>query len=856
VIKPLQSFQVRPSLPQSLRALEQLAHNLRWSWDHETISLFRRLDRDLWERTGHNPVLMLGTVSQRRLAELATDEAFLAHLWRVERRLDDYLSRTAPWYTKAGERRDGPLVAYFSMEFGLTECLPIYSGGLGILAGDHLKSASELGVPLVGVGLLYQKGYFRQYLNPDGWQQERYPVNDFYNQPVQPFVDQAGKEIRIEVDIAGRTALVQLWRAQVGRTTLVLLDTNIADNPRDMQDITDELYGGDMELRLQQEIVLGIGGMRALDRLGMRSHVYHMNEGHSAFVGLERIRLAIKERGLSFDQALEVVVASTVFTTHTPVPAGIDVFQTALLERYLARMWRELGVTRDQFLALGRLTQDPAEPFNMAVLAIHTAGFVNGVSRLHGEVSRGMWQRAWPGVPESEVPIAHITNGVHAGTWISKEMQELYARYLGPEWSEEPGDTEVWRGVNQIPAEELWRTHERRRERLVAFARRRLAEQLERRGAARSDVARAEEVLDPEALTIGFARRFATYKRATLLLRDPERLARILTSTERPVQIIFAGKAHPRDDAGKSMIRDIVRIAAGADLRSRLVFLEDYDFVTARYLVQGCDVWLNTPRRPREASGTSGMKAAFNGVLNLSIPDGWWDEAYSPRTGWAIGRGESYAEPESQDRVESGALYELLEREVVPLFFQRGRDGLPRGWIELMKSSMEQLCPRFNSNRMVHQYVTDAYLPASARRTQLEADDHRRARELAAWRHRVADAWPAVRVTRVEAEVPDPLATGQPFEVRAWVSPGGLAPDDLAVQVYVGPLDDNQAIVDADVIAMTHDARSAGDEHVFTASVARAASGMQGFAVRVMPRHQDQVNPFDAGAVVWSQGSS
>ncbi|MFH1175813.1 MAG: alpha-glucan family phosphorylase, partial [Acidobacteriota bacterium] len=634
-MRPIRTFQVRPCLPERLQRLEELAYNLRWSWDHETIALFRRLDRELWETTEHNPVLMLQTVAQQRLEELAADEAFLAHLDRVWTDLADYMGGVGAWYRKAYGPAERPLVAYFSMEFGLTECLPIYSGGLGILAGDHLKSASELGVPLVGVGLLYQKGYFRQYLSPEGWQQERYPINDFYSMPVRLIRDQQGQPVVIALDLAGRRAAVQLWRAQVGRVTLVLLDTNVPENPRDFQDLTDELYGGDDEVRIKQEILLGIGGMRALDALGLRARVYHMNEGHSAFVGVERLRRLMKEEGLSLNEAGEIVLATTVFTTHTSVPAGIDVFSPELVARYLGSYLQELGANREVLLDQGRLHPgNRSEPLNMAVTALRLASFVNGVSRLHATVSRTMWRDVWPGVPADELPITHVTNGVHPGSWISEDMRSLYDRYLGPRWAEEPGDTRVWQAVHQIPAEELWRTHERRRERLVAFARRRLVAQLRRRGAGQAELAQAEEVLDPEALTIGFGRRFATYKRATLLLRDPDRLARILNQSGRPVQVIFAGKAHPRDGEGKALIRQIVQLAERPELRHRIVFIEDYDTIVARYLVQGCDVWLNTPRRPREASGTSGMKAAFNGVLNLSIKDGWWDEAYSHDAVW------------------------------------------------------------------------------------------------------------------------------------------------------------------------------------------------------------------------------
>jgi starch phosphorylase len=852
-MRPVKSYHVRPALPDRLQALEEVAYNLRWSWDHESIALFRRLDRDLWERTGHNPMLMLGSIAQARLEELSGDEAFLAHLDRVHDDLGEYLSGSATWFAKRFGRADQPLAAYFSMEFGLTECLPIYSGGLGMLAGDHLKSASELGVPLVGVGLLYQKGYFRQYLSPEGWQQERYPINDFFTLPVRPFVDAQGREVRVPLAIGGREAQLRPWRVQVGRVTLVLLDTNLPENPRDIQDVTDELYGGDVELRIRQEVVLGIGGMRALDAVGLRARVYHMNEGHSAFVAIERLGRLMRERKLSLPEAWEIVAASTVFTTHTPVPAGIDVFTPELVERYLGGYLQELGAGRDALLSQGRVhPDDQNEPLNMAVTALRVSGYVNGVSRLHGRVARSMWRDVWPALPVEELPISHVTNGVHPGSWISYDMRTLYDRYLGPTWTEEPGDTRVWQNVEQIPAEELWRTHERRRERLVAYARRRLVDQLRARSAGQAELAQAAEALDPEALTIGFARRFATYKRATMLLRDPDRLARLLDGPDRPVQIIFAGKAHPRDDAGKAFIRDIVQLARRPEFRRRIVFIEDYDMVVARYLVQGCDVWLNTPRRPREASGTSGMKAAFNGVLNLSILDGWWDEAYQPGLGWAIGSGEEYADQEYQDRIEAGSLYELLERDVVPLFYDCSGDGLPRGWIAMMKRSMQALCPVFNTNRMVQQYVETAYLPAREQRLRLEDAACKRARALARWRGKVRKAWPSVRILAVDADRTEGLRVGESVTVTARIAAERLAPGDLCVQIYAGRLDDHQEIGGAAILPMRLRETAADGTLVFTGEIACAESGLRGFTVRIVPCHEDLVRPHDTGLITWA----
>ena len=844
-------FTVAPSLPDELACLRDLAYNLRWSWDPETRELFRRLDRDLWEECYHNPVLMLGKIAQDRLRAAAQDDGFMAHLDRVCRGLDDYLHRET-WFQRAYGRADKPRIAYFAAEFGLTESLPIYSGGLGVLSGDHLKSASELGLPLVGVGLLYQKGYFRQYLNADGWQQESYPINDFYTLPLTLVRDAQNRPITVTVDMPGRTVTIQVWRVRVGRVELYLLDTNVPDNAPEDQDITDELYGGDTEMRIKQEIVLGIGGVRALEAIGLRPAVCHMNEGHSAFLGLERIRQLVRRHDLSFEQAREAAAAGTIFTTHTPVPAGIDIFGPDLMETYFGQYYPALGLNRDQFLALGRENpHDPSQGFNMAVLAIRLAGRVNGVSRLHGQVARRMWQNLWPGVPLDEVPIEHITNGIHPPSWISQDMAGLYDRYLGPRWLTRPADQSVWERVEHIPDEELWRTHERRRERLVAFARRRLRMQLQRRGLSPTQVAQAAEVLNPDALTIGFGRRVATYKRATLLFHDPERLARLLSDPDRPVQIIFAGKAHPHDQGGKEFIRQIIHFARQPQFRNHIVFIEDYDMNVARYILQGVDVWLNTPRRPREASGTSGMKAVFNGAINLSILDGWWAEAYTPDVGWAIGHGEEYDDLAYQDAVESALLYDLLEKTVVPLFYRRGRDGLPRGWIAMMKTSMRTLGPRFNTNRMVHEYTKRLYLPAAESFWHLMENEGDHARALAAWKRRIYQNWPAVKIEQIETDA-EAFQVGDMVHVTARVYLGDLTPQDVSVQVYHGRMDERGDIPQGKATAM----QAQGDEqegwYTYVGALSCRDSGRFGLTVRILPRHKDLVNPFELGLIHWA----
>ncbi len=854
-MRPSHTFRVTPSLPKELERLRELAWNLWWSWNHEAIELFRRLDRDLWESTGHNPVLILGSIRQERLQQVSEDDGFMAHCDRVHQKFRRYLNDKATWYQKA-QGNDDSRIAYFSAEFGLTESLGIYAGGLGILAGDHLKSASDLGLPLVGVGLLYQQGYFRQYLNPDGWQQELYPDNDFYNLPVSLEQQLSGAPLTVEVGYPGRTVIAQIWRADVGRVPLYLLDTNIASNRLEDRDITDQLYGGDNELRIQQEMLLGIGGIRALDALGLRPTVCHMNEGHSSFLALERIRQLMEESHLSFAEAREAATGGHVFTTHTPVSAGIDWFHPDLVDKYFQSYYQRLGLSRHEFLGLGRMNADDRDGyFCMAILAMRLANRVNGVSKLHAKVSREMWQEVWPQVPTNEVPIVDITNGIHSRSWISHDMAELYDRYLGPRWIERPADQSVWQRASRIPDEELWRTHERRRERLVAFSRRRLRSQLAKRGSSPAQVRLADEVLDPEALTIGFARRFATYKRAALLLRDVDRLARIVGNRERPVQVIFAGKAHPRDNPGKELIRQIIHHARRPEFRNRIVFIEDYDMTIARYLVQGVDVWLNTPRRPHEASGTSGMKATANGAPNLSVLDGWWDEGYTPETGWAIGHGEEYDEEQFdyQDRVESNAIYELLEGEIVPLFYQRGRDGLPRRWIAKMKAALREHAGVFNTNRMVRDYAEKCYFPSADRDLELRADDMVRAKDLAAWKGNLSRQWPQIAVEELTADGPEDqeLRVGDHLEVQARVNLGSLKPSDVTVELYYGRLNAEGLIEEGRSIPMLV-AQSKGDgQHIFSGALSCTTSGRHGYALRIVPHHEDLGSPFEMGLILW-----
>lgn len=849
---PAHKYTVIPRMPDRLKELLRIGMNLWWTWDPEAIDLFRRLDpkRLLWERCYANPIRMLGLVSQERLGELTTDEGFLAHLERVGAKLSSYMERPT-WFAQA-HAGSGLRVAYFCAEFGIVEGLRLYSGGLGILAGDHLKSASDLGIPMVAVGLLYRRGYFRQYLNADGWQQEQYPEADYYTLPLTLEQRPDGSPMAVEVEFPGRKVQAQVWRAQVGRVPLYLLDTDLESNRPEDRAITGYLYGGDRDLRVRQEILLGVGGVRALEALGVEPTVCHINEGHPAFLCLERIRRVMVQHGVSVAVAREMVTASNIFTTHTSVAAGIDVFAPELMERYFAPYYAQLGLSREAFLGLGRQNPaDPNEPFSMAVLAIRLSGATNGVSALHGRVARRMWSGLWPGVPVEDLPITSITNGVHVRGWLSHDMAGLFDAYLGPRWISHPADHSVWERVEQIPEAELWRTHERRRERLVAFARRRLRVQLEQRGAPPAEQELAEEVLDPKALTIGFARRFATYKRATLLFRDPERLARILGDPQRPVQIIYAGKAHPADQEGKDFIRQVVHFARRPEFRQRIVFLEDYDIKVGRYLYQGVDVWLNTPRRPLEASGTSGMKATANGAINMSVLDGWWDEAYDGTNGWVIGRGEEYEDAGYHDQVESQAIFQMLEGEVVPMFYTRGRDGLPREWIRRMKSAMRTLSPVFSAYRMVKEYTERLYVPAGQRWHSLGANGLERARALATWKERVRTHWRAAAVRSVEADMVAPLEVGTTRPVRAEVGLGSLSPEDVTVALYAGPLTGEGEIISATVSEMKVEGSPRAGVYLYSGTVQGQTTGLHGFRVRILPAHEDLGNPLAMNCITW-----
>ncbi len=844
-MKALRSFTVRARLPAELAPLQELAFNLRWSWDERTRDLFRWVDPQQWEDSSHDPVRLLGLASQERLQQLVADAAFRGFLDEIHADLRRYMD--APRWFQNRPASALRAIAYFSPEFGIAEALPQYSGGLGVLAGDHLKAASGLGFPLTGVGLMYRYGYFRQVLNADGWQEERYPQLDPHAMALT-LVDGSS----VHVDLAGEVLRAQIWQAKVGRVKLYLLDADVDENSADLRAVTDRLYGGGTEHRLRQELLLGIGGVRALDAVGEETQVFHTNEGHAGFLGLERIRRLISDEGLTFHEAIEAVRSGTIFTTHTPVPAGIDRFPRELMERYFKGWAGECDISIDQLMELGHFPDEPPDaPFNMAVMGLRLAGLSNGVSLLHGRTSRKMFQALWPAVSAEEAPIGSVTNGVHSQTWVSAEMNDLLTRRILPAWDE--ASSEEWARILDARDDELWRVREQGREALVATVRQRLKRSLTERGVSESDAAWADEILDQRALTIGFARRFAAYKRATLLLSQPERLRALLLSPDRPVQLVFAGKAHPADEVGKQMIRDIVQFCRDPAVRHRIAFVADYDIAVARLFYQGCDVWLNTPRRPMEASGTSGEKAALSGALNCSILDGWWDEMFDGTNGWAISSAESYEDLGHRDQVEADSLFEILERQIVPLFYDRFEGRVPRRWVGRIKHSLFTLGPQVQASRMVKDYVAAMYEPVAARADAMIESGYGRARELTAWKRRVVSAWPSVAVKWVDTEpskVTDLRATRH---VEVVVALGSLSSDDVSVQLLHGPVGPSDELVDTAVIPLGLVGRAEGPgQFRYAGSFVCERAGRYGIAVRVVPAHVDLAVPAEMGCVAWA----
>ncbi len=839
-MKNFQTYQVHPNIPPNLAFLEILSRNMWWCWKKDAIELFRRIDPPRWVESGRNPIAFLAKIPQMRFEQLAQDDGYLAHLDRVRETYQSWV--LGPANDNKLRFKPGETIAYFSMEFGLHESLPLFAGGLGILAGDHLKAASNLALPLIGIGLMYGEGYFRQYLDQEGWQQEEYPQTNIYNLSVERIQDSAGNDLTISFQGPDGPIHAIVWKIPVGRIPLYLLDTNVAENTPAAREITARLYVGDNKVRLAQEMLLGIGGMQALAAMEIKASVLHMNEGHSAFASLQRLAQIMVDYKVDLKTALEIIPRTTVFTTHTPVAAGHDEFAVDLVKPYLKPLENKLNVSVDEILSWGQPEGSNADaPLSMFILALHMSAYCNGVSRLHGAVARRMWSFVWPLRPEEEVPISYVTNGIHVPTFVSQELAYLFDRYLGPEWYLSSRKSENIDRIDEIYDEELWRGHEMNRSRLVRTCREQLVKQYERRNAPRNVLEAVEAALDQDTLTIAFARRFATYKRANLLLQDEKRLESIINNEKFPVQFIFAGKAHPKDNEGKELIKKIFRFASKPEVRDRFVFLEDYDMHLARHLLQGADVWLNTPRRPYEACGTSGMKAATNGVLNVSTLDGWWCEGYSKDRGWRIGNGEEYQDHSYQDAVESQALYNVLENEVIPCFYDRRNGDLPGCWLKRMKNSMKMAMESFCSLRMVSDYEKRYYLPAAERWELLLANEAAEARKLAAQLKRLRTHWKKIQIKAPVRQSPETYRVGDSFQVTSEINLAELAPDEVDVELYYGSLKSLDELSTSHVEPMSVLEERGDGFYLYGCTLKCEVAGRFGFTVRVSPNGDERI---------------
>ncbi|MFZ2631199.1 MAG: alpha-glucan family phosphorylase [Desulfosalsimonadaceae bacterium] len=844
----IQTFQVYPKVPEPLAFAEKLVRNMWWSWNLDAIELIRRIDPRLWTQSGRNPIHFFSLIPQKQLESIAGDDGFMAHLHRVQAAFEKEVEMP-PNLIKEESGINGT-VAYFSMEYGIHESLPLFAGGLGMLAGDHLKAASDRGTPLVAVGLLYRKGYFHQFMDQNGWQQEHYPETDLYQLPVERALDVNGRNLFITVQGPDGDIHAQVFKIMVGRVPLFLIDSNVRTNSPEKRDITSRLYVADAKNRLAQEILLGIGGMRALETMGIHPAVCHLNEGHCSFVGIERAAHMMQKHNLDLKTTLEVIPRTTVFTTHTPVAAGHDEFPVDLVKPYLQPFVDKFQIPLDEIISLGQ--NHPNEPFSMFALGLRMSQYCNGVSELHGKVARGMWSHLWPGRSKDETPIGHITNGVHVPSWVSIENSMLFERYISPNWS-----LKTWRQpeiidrIDDIYDEELWRAHEMCRVRLVRTCRNLMVQQYGRRNAPKSIMEGAATVLDHEALTIGFARRFATYKRAYLLLRDPARLEAILTSKEFPVQIIIAGKAHPRDNDGKEVIRKLIEFAQKSSIRQRFIFLEDYDPYIARHLVQGCDVWLNTPRRPYEACGTSGIKAAANGVLNLSVLDGWWCEGYTEETGWRIGNGEEYTDYEYQDDVESQALYNVLENDVIPCFYNRKLNDTPIAWLKMMKASIKMALQQFCAHRMVGKYVESSYIPASHQFHELLAEGGNSARQLLALHERLKTQWKMIKIDHPVRDAEGPFRTSDQMNVSASVFLGNIRPEEVTVELCCGRVKAVDELEVLNVRRMDLVEEQGGGRYKYGTTVLCETAGRFGLTTRVVPSGDNHLK-YTPGLITWA----
>ncbi len=856
-MEPIHTYNVVPKLPAALEPLRELALNLWWTWEPDARALFHRMDEALWHRTNHNPLRMLQLSRQARLEELAEDDDFLRQMGRVVAKLQAYLSSETTWWKTKPNKRLGGTVAYFSAEFGFHESFPNYSGGLGILSGDHCKSASDLDIPFVAVTLLYRHGYFRQQINKEGWQESLQLNQNFTHLPVQEVKDASGAPIYVSVQLVDRWVRVKVWKLAIGRINLYLLDTNVPENSAEDREITAQLYGGDHEMRIKQEIVLGIGGVHALSAIGIKPAVHHLNEGHAAFISLELVRRRVQEEKLDFYSAVQATAAGNIFTTHTPVPAGNDAFPLPLMRKYFGEYPASVGIDFETFASFGQTRKDPHEPFSMTILALRCSRHANGVSALHGHVSQGLWKDVWAGVPKDEVPITSVTNGIHTKTWMAPDFIGIYDTYL-PGWEENLTNKDFWRKVQDIPDDVLWDTHQKQKARTVEVIRERVRAQRHRLGESPEKLRSASRLLNPEVLTIGFARRFATYKRATLLFSDPARLHRLMSNPERPVQFVFAGKSHPKDEPGKRFIQEVYKYTRMPEFEGRIVFIEDYDHYIGRRLYQGVDLWLNNPRRPLEASGTSGMKLPPSGGLNLSVLDGWWCEAHNGKNGWAIGAEipESTEAPAEkfEDEVDVASLFHILEAQILPLYYAKPDGRLPLAWINLMRESIRTIVPVFNTHRMVSEYTERLYEPAAVAHAALSANGCKNAVALSKWKVNIRRDWPHVSVSDVVVRNGSgaSVTVGDALEVSAQVTLGPLAPEFVRVQAYYGENSSGTIEHPTTVELKQGEKRGDGNYH-FTGSIPAKESGSYGLSVRVIPTHPHLTQAHELRLIAWAK---
>ena len=852
------SFRVIPELPDEIQRLSELAYNLYFSWSPDARQLFREIDPILWKQLKFNPVKFLQEVQQKRLEKFAKDPEYLSLFKKVMVQFDQYMREEKTWFLETFPEYKNHTVAYFSAEFGFHESLPIYSGGLGVLSGDHLKSASDLGLPLVGVSLFYYETYFTQQIDAHGNQVANYIPMNPQSLPLEPVLTKNGSPLFIEVQIASRQVRVRVWKVQVGRIVAYLLDSNVPENNPADRTLTARLYGGDQEMRISQEIILGMGGVKALEAIGIEPTAWHMNEGHSVFLALERIRQLVEKKHLKFDEALEAVAANTIFTTHTPVPAGNDAFPLDIKDKYFRNYWESVGIRRHQFMELGSQVQPAGyEIFNLTILSLKLSRFRNGVSKLHGKVSRELWKDVWPNVLPGELPITHITNGVHHATWTTRELQQLYDKYLDPDWAEKLNDQNYWKGILSIPDEELWNARMKAKERMLRHLVERLTAQYTRNKIGSLPTRRLNQLRDTNILTIGFARRFATYKRGTLIFKDPERLKKILNDPDRPVRIIFAGKAHPKDKGGQDLIRQIYNYSQTDGFRGKIFFVEGYDIHLARDLVSGVDVWLNNPIRPQEASGTSGQKVGLNGGLNFSVLDGWWVEGYNGKNGWGFGDQEIDQDLEERNSYDSEALYDILENEIVPLYYRRNEKGLPEKWIKMMKESLITITPVFNTDRMVQEYSRKMYIPAFEKGREFSTDNYKLAISYAAWREKIESNWTQVKFFPQKSDGGicngKKVKYGEALTLKAVVSLGPIAPDEVKVQVFLTrkPNVEFEDRFTFESFEMSCIKELAAGEYLYSAEIVPSDSGLYDFAIRILPYHPAQVSPVELGLVRW-----